>query len=112
MGLTGKIFLNVHGQMQNVHGHFYEIVHGHFFEVHGKKKNTASSGSKPIRVLTSTKSLATVSDLKNFFAPSPPAKPGRKVFDTVGGGGASPPSLPHPPLGEIVPKGLLTQKKA
>ena len=26
--------------MQNVHGHFYEIVHGHFFEVHGKKKNT------------------------------------------------------------------------
>ena len=24
--------------MQNVHGHFYEIVHGHFFEVHGKKK--------------------------------------------------------------------------
>ena len=38
LGLTGKIFLNVHGQMQNVHGHFYEIVHGHFFEVHGEKK--------------------------------------------------------------------------
>ena len=26
--------------MQNIHGHFYEIVHGHIFEVHGEKKNT------------------------------------------------------------------------
>ena len=30
-----RFFSKVHGQLQDVHGHFSQIVHGHFFYVHG-----------------------------------------------------------------------------
>ena len=42
-GALAHFRIDIHGHMQNVHGHFCENIHGHFFEVHGKKKNTDSS---------------------------------------------------------------------